>query len=119
MNVSRRRLALVLALLLAAPGCTAWGRQPTPEPSSSRPIPSAVRVTRQDGSTTVLTGAAVSGDSIVGTGAEGERSAVAIADVRTLQARRTDLIRTVALTTVVALAVIIAAFAAAGPPPSY
>jgi len=105
MTISRRPLLALLPLVLAVSGCAAWGRQPTPEPSSSRRLPDLLRVTRNDESIVVVEDAVVSGDSIVGyAGRDHARTAVALADVRTMQARRTDFMATVGLTAAATLA---------------
>ena len=106
MRISRRPLLVLLPLVLSASGCISWGTQPTPEPSSSRRLPDPVRVTRRDQSVLMLADAVVSGDSIVGyAGREKVRSAVALADVQTIQAQKTNFFATVGLTTAITLAV--------------
>ncbi len=77
-----------------------------PEASASARLPSPVRVTRSDESVLVMRDAVVSGDSIVGhVGRDRTRTAVAMADVRSMQARRTDVMATVGLAAAITLAV--------------
>jgi hypothetical protein len=105
--MSRRPLLVLLPLVVSVSGCMTWGRQPTPEPSSSRRLPDPVRVTRNDQSVLILDDAVVSGDSLVGyAGRQRVRVAVALADVQTVQARQTNFLATVGVTTAVTLAVI-------------
>lgn len=95
MTTCRRLLALAL-LLFAASGCTRWGGHPLPEPSSGRGLPDPLRVTRADHSVLVLRDAVIVGDSVVGfAGPEHARAAVALADVRSVQARKLDFLGTV------------------------
>jgi hypothetical protein len=104
MKISRRPLLALLPLVISVSGCVAWGRQPTPEPSSSRKLPDRVRLTRDDQSVVVMEGAVVSGDSIVGYAGRGRaRTAVALADVRTIQARKTDFMATAGLAAAITL----------------
>jgi len=105
MKISRRPLLVLLPLVLSVSGCIGWGTQPTPAPSSSERLPNPVRVTRTDQSVLTLNDAAVSGDSIVGyAGGDRVRTAVALSDVRTMQAKKTDFLATVGLTTALTLA---------------
>ncbi len=105
MKISRRPLFVLVPLVVCVSGCMSWGTQPTPEPSSSRKLPDPVRVTRRDQSVMLLQDAVVSGDSIVGyAGREKVRTAVALADVQTVQGQKTDFFATVGLTTVITLA---------------
>jgi hypothetical protein len=107
MKMSRRPLLVLLPLVFSVSGCISWGNQPTPEPSSSRKLPDPVRVTRRDQSVLMLQDAVVSGDSIVGyAGREKVRTAVALADVQTVQGQKTNFFATVGLTTAVTLAVV-------------
>jgi type IV pilus biogenesis protein CpaD/CtpE len=107
MKISRRPMVVLVLLLLSVSGCVSWGNQPTPAPSSSQRLPDPVRVTRNDQSVLTLDDAAVSGDSIVGyAGSDRVRTAVALADVRTMQARKTDFLATVGVTTAITLAAI-------------
>jgi hypothetical protein len=115
MRAFARRLALPLLLAVAAPGCVTWNPQPTPEPSSRERLPDPVRVTRSDAGTVLLFDAALAGDSIVGfTGggsASGQRVAVAMSDVRRLEARKTNAAGTAGLVAAAALALGVVIFA--------
>jgi hypothetical protein len=105
MKISRRRFLALLPLVISVSGCTTWGQRPMPEASSSASLPSPVRVTHNDQSVLVMEDAVVSGDSIVGyAGRDHVRTAVAVADVRSMQARKTDFMATVGLTAAVTLA---------------
>jgi hypothetical protein len=66
MKISRRPLLALLPLVISVSGCVAWRQQPTPEPLSSRRLPDALRVTRNDQSVVLMEDAAVLGDSLVG-----------------------------------------------------
>jgi hypothetical protein len=113
MKMTRRPLLVLLPLVVSVSGCMTWGRQPTPEPSSSRRLPDPLRLTRKDQSMVMLEDAVVSGDSIVGyAGGARVRVAVALADVQTVQARSTNFFATVGMTTAITLAVIGVAVAA-------
>lgn len=108
MRASARRLTLPLLAVLAASGCTTWGPQRLPEPSSSQSLPSPVRVTRADASTLVVFDATMAADSLVGfTGddpASRLRVAVATSEVRKLEAKKTSAAATVGIVAAIALA---------------
>jgi hypothetical protein len=66
-----------------------------PAASVPQQLPNPLRVTRADHSVLVLRDAVISGDSVVGfAGPEHARAAVALADVRTLQTRKLDILGT-------------------------
>ena len=113
MRGARRKIAVVLSLAVFASGCFGWAGKRTPEPASTQRLPDPVRITRTDASTIVLRDAAVSGDSIVGyTSGSAEtrqRVAVALRDVRTMEAKEVAFLRTAGLS----FAVTIVAAAAA------
>jgi hypothetical protein len=105
MTISRRPLLALLPLVISVSGCVAWRQQPAPEPSSSRRLPDPLRVTRNDQSVVVMEDAVVSGDSLVGyAGRDHARTSVALAEVRTMQGRKTDVMATVGLAAAAALA---------------
>ncbi|HEX8906029.1 MAG TPA: hypothetical protein VF771_14370 [Longimicrobiaceae bacterium] len=75
----------------AAAGCTSWHAQssPAPEVVARMNGGGAVRVQRHDHSWLVLRGPRVEGDSIIGmAGSPPGRTAVAVADVERIDARR-------------------------------
>jgi hypothetical protein len=81
----------------AAAGCTSWHAQssPTPEVVARMNGGGAVRVQRHDHSWLVLRGPRVEGDSIIGmTGSPPARTAVAVADVERIDARRVSATKT-------------------------
>lgn len=96
----RVRPAALLALLLATlPGCHAWQPRPLDAPALRQGTGRPLRVVRRDGSSLVLAGATIAGDSVAGwiPPADGEpsaRVAIALADVARVEeevvsARRT------------------------------
>jgi hypothetical protein len=110
MTISRRPLLVLLPLVFSLSGCIWHGEQPIPEPSSSRRLPNALRVTLTDQSVVLLEDAVVSGDSLVGyVGREQARTAVALADVQSVKDRYTNYVATVFVTTVTALAAMMTA----------
>lgn len=67
-----------------------------PAASVPQELPDPLRVTRKDHSVLMLRDAVVSGDSVVGfAGPEHVRVAVALADVRSLQQKKVDILGTV------------------------
>lgn len=117
MRISVRRLAVPLLAALVASGCVTWGSQRVPGPSSSQRLLSPVRVTRADSSTLVVFDATMAADSIVGytsaDSASRRRVSVAVADVRKIEARKTDVLGTIVLTAAVTFVVGFAAYALA------
>lgn len=112
MRVPFHRSAAVLLLsVLGASGCVGWGRHPVPEPASTRRLPDPVRVETYDHRTVVLNDPMVVADSLVGYVGRDSigRVAVALEDVRTVQARQVNFLQTVATTTAVTLVVAVAA----------
>lgn len=109
MRMSRRPLLVLIPLVFSLSGCTWHGQQPIPEPSSSRRLPNALRVTLTDQRVLLLEDAVVSGDSLVGyAGREKARTAVALADVRSMKDRYTNYVATTAVTAVLTVAVLLA-----------
>lgn len=108
---SRRLLPLVLALALGA--CTSWARQPVPRPGEDRYLAGPVYVARTDGSTVILDNVTLTADSAVGRARDGARARVALAtaEVRRMEAQRTDPLGTAAVA-VVSLLAAVAGFAA-------
>jgi hypothetical protein len=110
--VPSRRGALAAALPLAAAlgACTTWSRQPIAAPRQEQFYAGLVRVTRGDGSLVFLDNVTLGRDSVVGRRYDAERTRVAIAlsEVRSVEARRENALGTlamVALGTAAALAV--------------
>jgi hypothetical protein len=106
---------LVLGLLLgSAGGCTAWHAQPGPVPrvaAASRG--DRLRIVRNDDRVVEIADARLVGDSIVGSGGTPPgRIAIAVADVRRVEARRPDALLTTALVVGVVVASIPLAYIA-------
>lgn len=108
-----RRLALVLPLLAAAGGCATWSRQSTSARQARyETYAGTVRVTRTNGESIVLDRVTVGVDSVVGLD-HGSRTRVAIpaSDVRRLESRRVEPVRTAGLVVLAAAAAVGAVFA--------
>jgi hypothetical protein len=111
------RLFLLLGFILASAGCMEWRGTslPAPAPDAPRQL-GAVRVTTVDGRTLEMDSALLTSDSIVGSRAGGpwatERIALHHSQVRHLDRRGVALGRTVLLTMIVSLIVIVRAAAA-------
>jgi acetyl-CoA carboxylase alpha subunit len=106
----RSRFSLAVLLFLAT-GCTTWRPQPGPAPevvAANRA--GSVRVWRRDQSTLVLRNPTITSDSIVGQGSSGH-AAVALADVQSIDTRRTNVLSTALLTAGIALVVAVVALA--------
>ena len=99
--------ALVLALTFGA--CATWGRQPIPAPGQDRVLAGPLRVTRADGSSVSLDHVTITADSVVGHEQAGTQARVAIAraEVRGIEARRTDAVGTVMLVFVPVLTAVV------------
>jgi hypothetical protein len=106
-----RSAAVLLLAVTGASACTGWGRQGVPEPGSTRRLPDPVRVETYDHRVVVLRDAVVSADSLVGYVGRDSigRVAVALEDVRRVEARQVNFLQTVATTTAVTLVVVVAA----------
>lgn len=106
MSLSRRLLlGILIPVSISVSGCRSWGREPTPEPSPAHQLPRPVRVTLTDERVLVLDEAMVYGDSIVGyESPDTLPTTVALADVRTMQARKKDYPRTRILAVVITVA---------------
>lgn len=84
-----RPLAPLLCLAAYLSGCHSWNRHHFPASGASTAVAGGgpVRLTLADGTTLVLSGARVIGDSVVGdVGTPPRRAAVALADVHNVQA---------------------------------
>jgi hypothetical protein len=116
-----RRAALSIALA-GAVGCQTWRQVPAaaPAPGTARQLPDRVRVTRADLTVQELRRVRMVRDSLIGyarpAGAgDSVRVALALAEVRRIEARGTRPVATVGLFFGVLLAVGIVATASAGP----
>ena len=94
MTLRRRACLLLLLLPLFASGCMMWGAHRLPEAGSGQRLPDPVRLTLANGATLVLHDPILSADSVVGYVDGRERSAVALAEVRQAQARKTNFVGT-------------------------
>lgn len=100
-----RTLVARAALVLAAAGCRTWQPLPVgPEGAAGAVPPGLVRVTLVDGRVVAMADARVLGDSLVGRAPEasaGEeaaaRRAVALREIRRVDRRRVEVLRTVGL----------------------
>jgi hypothetical protein len=110
---SVRRLARVLTLVAALGACATWTPEPTSAPTHGRSHAGPVRVTRADGAVVVLDHASVGADSVIGSehAAPHARVAIPASDVRKLESRRPQPVRTAALAAVGAVAAVAAMFA--------
>lgn len=98
-------------------GCQGWRAQTNPTPGAQLANPA--RVTRTDGSVVVMRDAAVSRDSVAGTGEAG-RVAIPLSEVRSIEARRMDGGRTALLTVGILAGLLgLVVLAASNVPPSY
>lgn len=93
------RLALAGLLLVTPSGCTKWSR---PAPVAPELFQKSqvweTRVTMRDSpATLLLRNPVLTSDSLVGTGIDSTRVAVALGDVQELSVRRSDLLRSSAL----------------------
>lgn len=115
----RTRRAMILTLALAVAGCQRWYHVPV-QPGEARVLGGgrSVQVTRADGGVYTLIEARVQGDSLVGRYAGrvpagySPRVALALADVRRVEARRVDLARTAGAVVGSAVVVALAALGA-------
>jgi len=82
--------------------CTTWSRRPVPAPGGDRFFPVA-RVTPAEGAPILLDSVTVGRDSVVGRERAGTHARVAIpvSAVRTVEARRTNVLGSVAVTLLV------------------
>ena len=100
-----RRAILTAGCALLAGGCATWSEQPAPLPTVQRSIPGAVRIVRGDGHSVEIHETEVRGDSIVGlSNTTYRRVSVPLADVKTVQRRRTDILGSLAVAAVVTAA---------------
>jgi len=85
--VRRAALAVLASASLAA--CTGYRARPAPAPSANTLVAKRARVTRTDGAPLELVNAIVRGDTLHGTLERpgGPPAAVALADIRTFEAR--------------------------------
>jgi hypothetical protein len=108
-----RRLAVALPLAAALGACTTWSRRPVPAPAADEFYGGPVRVTRMEGSPVLLDNVTVGRDSVVGREHAAPHSRVAIParDVRLVEARRVNPLRTGAVI-LVSLAAVVAVWGA-------
>jgi len=101
-------VTLALSLTAALGACTTWSRRPVPVPGQDRCF-AAARVTRGEGAPILLDSVTVGADSVVGRehAAPHARVAFATAEVRLVEARRTDPIGTVTVVLVPILAAVV------------
>jgi hypothetical protein len=92
-----RRLAVAVPLAAALGACSRWARTPLPSPAGDRFYAGPVRVTRVDGPVLELDNVTVRRDSVVGRDYARTRFAISAAEVRTIEARRTDPLATAAV----------------------
>jgi uncharacterized membrane protein (UPF0136 family) len=108
-----RRLALVLPLLATVGGCATWSQRSASAQAQDETYAGTVRVTRADGRAIVLDRVTVGADSVVGLDRASPHGRVAIpaAEVRRLESRKPQPVRTAALAAVGAIAAFVAVFA--------
>ena len=113
MRVRQSRIACLL-LLLYLPACTSW-QVGTPAPAEfvEREHPQKVRVTRTDGATLELKAPAVREDSLVGTVGQDSTVSLALSEVRSVEAKRTDAGKTLLLIGAGGLVVVAVVYATA------
>lgn len=110
-----RRFRLALALpLLAATGCATWSQRSASAGAQDETYAGTVRVTRADGESIVLDRVTVGVDSVVGIdrGSRHARVAIPASEVRRLESRKSQPVRTAALAAVGMVAAFAAVFAA-------
>ncbi|HET7460358.1 MAG TPA: hypothetical protein VFJ82_03885 [Longimicrobium sp.] len=109
-----RRLALAVPLMAALGACATWSRRPAPAAPHEQFLAGPVRVTRADGSPLVLDRVTFGPDSVIGREHARPHGRVAIpaAEVRKVEGRRVDPLRTsgVAVVSLAALVAVCAAF---------
>ena len=84
-RIARRTVAAISTISLGA--CTTFGRVNTPEQYIPKHRPDHVWVTRSDGSTVVLNGPEVVGDTLVGTVRRTGEVRIPLSQAQTVQAR--------------------------------
>ena len=91
-----RRLALALPLIGALGACSTWSRRPAPTQPHKQFVTGPVRVTRTDGSQVVLERVTIGADSVIGRAQARPHARVAIpaSEVRGVEGRRLDPLRT-------------------------
>lgn len=112
---SPSRILRHLALPLIALGaCSTWSRRPAPTRAHEQFLTGPVRVTRTDGSPIVLDRVTIGADSVIGREHASPHARVAIpaSEVRGVEARRVDPLRTsaVVILSLGAAAAVVAAF---------
>lgn len=107
-----RRIALVLPLL-AATGCATWSQRSSSVGSQDVTYAGTMRVTRADGGSIVLDRVTIGVDSVVGIDHTSPHARVAIptSEVRRLESRKSQPVRTAALAAVGVAAAFVAVFA--------
>jgi hypothetical protein len=108
-----RHLALALPLIATLGACSTWSRRPAPTRPHEQFRTGPVRVTRTDGSTIVLDRVTIGADSVIGRDHARPHARVAIpaSDVRRVEARRVDPLRTSAVL-ILSLGAVVAVWAA-------
>lgn len=107
-----RRIALALPLL-AATGCATWSQRSSSVGSQDVTYAGTMRVTRADGGSIVLDRVTIGVDSVVGIDHASPRARVAIptSEVRRLESRKVEPVRTGALVVLAAAAAVGAIYA--------
>jgi hypothetical protein len=108
-----RHLALALPLIAALAACGSWSRRPVPTRAHEQFVTGPVRVTRTDGPPIVLERVTIGADSVIGREHARPHARVAIpaSDVRRVEARRADPLRTSAVV-ILSLGAVVAVWAA-------
>lgn len=110
--MSLRYFKVVLFILLTVGACHSWS--PTQVPAPARPLegnPQEARVTRTDGSVILLRSPFVKGDTLVGftdlrAASTADRVAIPVAEIRTVQTRKVNILGTTALLLIVGAAAV-------------
>ena len=102
-----KTLGLALTLLVGAAGCTSWRFVPP----GHQPVPTTVRATLRDGSTSLVINARLAFDTLlVGDGPQGRDVAIRVEEISYLMVRRIDVTKTVVFAGFTALVVLPVAF---------
>ena len=91
MRAPNRMLVLAWCAAVSVSGCTRWESHVTPAPTAfSKPRAFEARIVRRDSTAQRLYDPRTVGDSVVGKAPNGERAAVALADIARAESRRAD-----------------------------
>lgn len=98
-----RRALLALGCAYALGACTTWTELPAPRPATLRELGGPVRVTRHDGYSMELRDVSVRGDTLYGYQSD-NRVAVPLHEMKAMQKRYIDPVRTVGAGVIYAVA---------------